>query len=101
MAELSLGNLSGALRQIDLPERLLAQADEELVTGVNPSHLMATLCGTKALALYELNRLDDAEDCLDRYGPFLSGVFSPSCRALWYQLRARLRARCAAMMTAA
>lgn len=92
MTEVSLGTLRGALRQLQLPERLLAGADVAVTANVNPSHLMATLCGTKALVLYELNRLDDAEDCLDRYGPFLGAVFSPSARALWYQLRARLAA---------
>ncbi|HTT04586.1 MAG TPA: LuxR C-terminal-related transcriptional regulator [Steroidobacteraceae bacterium] len=92
MTEVSLGNLAGALRQLQLPERLLAGADAALAVNVSPNQLMAALCGTKALVLYELNRLDDAEDCLDRHGPFLGAVFSPSSRALWYQLRARLAA---------
>lgn len=92
MAEVSLGNLSGALRQLQLPERLLAGADAAGPANVDPTQLLAALCGTKALALYELNRLEDAEDCLDRHGPFLGAVFSPSSRALWYQLRARLAA---------
>lgn len=90
MAELSLGNLPGALRQLQLPERLLADASAEELADVNPSALLATLCCTRALTLYQLNRLEDAEDYLDRYGPFLGSVFSPTAHALWYQLRVRL-----------
>lgn len=91
MVELSLGNLDGAMRQLKLPERLLSAADAAEAT-LDPGSLRATLCGTQALVLYEKNRLADAEDCLDRHGPFLGAVFSPSSRALWYQLRARLSA---------
>jgi LuxR family maltose regulon positive regulatory protein len=92
MLEMSLGNLAGAWRQLELPERRMADAETQGDMGGNRSQLLALLSGPKAFVLYELNRLDDAEDCLERYEPFLSTIFSPSSRALWHQLRVRLRA---------
>ena len=92
MTEMSLGNLSGALRQLELPERTLTLSEIHAQGGGNPSQLLALLSGPKALVLYELNQCDDAEDCLERYEPFLNTMFSPSSRTLWHQLRARLRA---------
>lgn len=92
MTELSLGNLSGAMRQFQLPERAFAAAREQAEPDINPNSLLALFSGPKALVLYELNRLDDAQDCLDRYAPFLSTMFSPSSRTVWHQLCARLRA---------
>ncbi len=92
MTELSLGNLAGAWRELQQPERALAAAQPLVESGVNPGQLLALLCGSKALVLYVRNRLDDAEDCLERYGPLLNTVFSPSGRMLCYQLQARVRA---------
>jgi LuxR family maltose regulon positive regulatory protein len=92
LTELSLGRLSGALRQFEMPERALIGAQRQSELGVNPSQLLALLSGAKALALYEMNRLDDAQDCLERYAPFLSCIFSPSSRMLWHQVSARLYA---------
>jgi LuxR family maltose regulon positive regulatory protein len=92
MAEFSLGNLSGAWRQLELPERVLAMSENRADSDANPSQLLALLSGPKALVLYELNRLEDAEDCLERYEPFLNTMYSPSSRTLWYQMRARLLA---------
>jgi ATP/maltotriose-dependent transcriptional regulator MalT len=92
MTELSLGNLSGAWREMARPEQALRAAQPHAESGVNPSQLLALLCGSKALVLYERNQLGDAEDCLDRYRAFLNTVFSPSGRMLWHQLQARLHA---------
>ncbi len=90
LTELSLGNLAGALRQFQLPERAFAAARDHSELGVNPGSLNALLAAPKALVLYELNRLDDAQDCLERYAPFMNTMFSPSSRTLCHQLRARL-----------
>jgi LuxR family maltose regulon positive regulatory protein len=49
--------------------------------------LLAAPC---ALALYEIDRLDEAGELLDRHEPLLGALYSPSSRTLWYQLRARL-----------
>ena len=92
MVEMSLGNLSSAWREFHRPERALAATQSQAALEINPSRLLALLCGSKALVLYERNRLEDAEDCLERHGPFMNTVFSPTGRMLWYQLRARLRA---------
>jgi LuxR family transcriptional regulator, maltose regulon positive regulatory protein len=92
MMEMSLGNLAGAWRQLELPERRMADAETQGDVGGNRSQLLALLSGPKAFVLYELNRPEDAEDCLERYEPFLNTIFSPSSRALWHQLRVRLRA---------
>jgi LuxR family transcriptional regulator, maltose regulon positive regulatory protein len=92
MMEVSLGNLAGAWRQLELPERRMADAEAHGDAGGNRSQLLALLSGPKAFVLYELNRPEDAEDCLERYEPFLNTIFSPSSRALWHQLRVRLRA---------
>ena len=92
MMEMSLGNLAGAWRQLELPERRMADAEAHGDAGGNRSQLLALLSGPKAFVLYEQNRPEDAEDCLERYEPFLNTIFSPSSRALWHQLRVRLRA---------
>ncbi len=92
MVELSLGNLSSAWREFQRPERALAAAQGHAKWDVNPGQLLALLCGSRALVLYERNRLDDADDCLQHYAPFMNTVFSPTGRMLWFQLRSRLRA---------
>jgi LuxR family maltose regulon positive regulatory protein len=92
MMEMSLGNLSGAWRQLELPERRMADAEPEGDAGGNRSQLLVLLSGPRAFVLYELNKLEDAEDSLERYEPFLNTMFSPSSRALWHQLRVRLSA---------
>lgn len=91
LTELSLGNLASARHQFQMPERAITAHNEAALTDVSPSQL-ALLAGARALVLYELNQLDDAEDCLDRHAPFLNSVFTPAGRMLWYQMSARLRA---------
>jgi len=92
MMELSLGNLAGAWRQLELPEQRMADAEPQGEASGNRSQLLALLSGPRALVLYQLNRLEDAEDSLERYEPFLNTMFSPSSRALWHQMRVRLHA---------
>lgn len=92
LTELSLGQPSGALRQFEIAERALIGAQGPAEVSVSPSQLLALLSGAKAFALYETNRLDDAQDCLERHAPFLNCIFSPSSRMLWHQVSARLHA---------
>ena len=92
MPEMSLGNLAAAWRQLELPERRLEDAERRGEAAGNRSQLLALLSGPKALILYLRNQLEDAQDSLERYEPFLNTMFSPSSRSEWHQLRVRLSA---------
>ena len=92
MMELSLGNLSGAWRQVELPERRMQQAARKEEFRGNRTQLLTLLSAPRALVLYLFDRLEDAEDSLERYQPFLNTTFSPSGRALWHLMRIRLLA---------
>ncbi len=108
LTELARGNLREARSLFEAPARSMASeraarrvgrqvvgqvvgqvADQAAPAGAHHpiTSLLAAPC---ALALYEADRIDEAEDLLDRHEPFLDAVFSPTSRTLWYQLRARL-----------
>jgi LuxR family transcriptional regulator, maltose regulon positive regulatory protein len=90
LAEMSLGNLASARRHFEAPERLIAAQRGASDLGVDPRQLLVALASPMALVLYEQNKIDAAEDCLDRHAPFLNSTRPTSNRALWHQLRARI-----------
>lgn len=90
--EFTLGNLTGALRLLEQSERFLERRARESEPGKSASLLLARLASIRALVLYELDRLEDAEDTLERAAPVFNSIFMPSGRALWYVVRARLYA---------
>jgi LuxR family transcriptional regulator, maltose regulon positive regulatory protein len=90
LTELALGNLAGARRYFEAPERHIAAQRGSSDLGVDPRQLLVALASPMALVLYEQNKIDAAEDCLDRHAPFLNSTRPTSSRALWHQLRARV-----------
>jgi ATP/maltotriose-dependent transcriptional regulator MalT len=90
LAETSLGNLASARRHFEAPGRLIAARRGTSDLGVDPRQLLVPLASPMALVLYEQNKIDAAEDCLDRHAPFLNSMRPTSSRALWHQLRARV-----------
>jgi LuxR family transcriptional regulator, maltose regulon positive regulatory protein len=90
LAELALGNLVSARRHLEAPERLIAAKRGSSDLGVDPRQLLVAIASPMALVLYEQNKIDAAEDCLERHAPFLNSTRPTSNRALWHQLRARV-----------
>jgi LuxR family maltose regulon positive regulatory protein len=92
MTEMSLGNLGGAWRQLEIPARRVMEAERRGEPAGNRSQLLAIVSAPKAMVQYLRNQIDDAEDTLERYEPFLYTILSPSGQSEWHQLRARLSA---------
>ena len=90
MAELALGNPVSARRHLEAPGRLIAARRGTADLEVDPRQLLVALAAPMALVLYEQNKIDAAEDCLERHAPFLNSTRPTSGRALWHQLRARV-----------
>lgn len=93
MLELALGNVQRAWRRAELPDRRIQEAVRHGEWSGNRNQLLALVGGARALVLYELNRLEDAEDSLDRSAPFMNSAYSPSGHALWHLMRGRILAQ--------
>ena len=94
LTELAKGNLAEARRLMQAPARSIASERAAGAAGGVRAHqpITSLLAAPCALTLYEIDRLDEAAELLDRHEPLLGAFFSASSRTLWYQLRARLHA---------
>jgi LuxR family maltose regulon positive regulatory protein len=90
LADLSLGNFTGARRHFEAPPRQIAKHLQKAGQSLDPHQLLVALASPTALLAYELNKLDAAEAGLERHAPFLNSMRPTSSRALWHQLRARV-----------
>jgi LuxR family transcriptional regulator, maltose regulon positive regulatory protein len=90
LADMSLGNFTGARRHFETPARQIARHQHKAGPPLDPHQLLVALAGPAALIDYEQNKLDSAEASLERHAPFLNSMRPTYGRALWHQLRSRV-----------